>query len=169
MPDEISGYLLEHKNINLKKLQERYDHCVLKIRSNGTVDVQSGRSAKKIIDRFLSEQNKLVKKAELTGRTANPGLARGLARIIIDARQCDTFRHGEILVAPMTSPDYILAARRAAAIVTDEGGVTCHAAIISRELGVPCVIATKNATKILRDGDLIEVDANSGNIKILEK
>jgi pyruvate,water dikinase len=65
----------------------------------------------------------------------------------------------------MTSPDYMLAARKAAAIITDEGGITCHAAIIARELGIPCIIGTKIGTKVLHDGDLVEVNANHGWVK----
>ena len=68
----------------------------------------------------------------------------------------------------MTSPDYVPAMKRAAAIVTDEGGLLSHAAIISRELGKPCIVGTKVATKVLKDGYLIEVNANDGTIKILQ-
>ena len=69
----------------------------------------------------------------------------------------------------MTRPDYIVAMKKAGAIVTNEGGITCHAAIVSRELGIPCVIGTKHATKILKNGDFIEVDADNGIIRILER
>jgi pyruvate,water dikinase len=67
----------------------------------------------------------------------------------------------------MTRPEFILAMRKAVAIVTDEGGVTCHAAILSRELGIPCVVGTKIATKVFKDGDLLEVRANHGIVKKL--
>ena len=73
----------------------------------------------------------------------------------------------EILVAPMTSPEYILAMRKASAIVTDTGGMTCHAAIVSRELGIPCIVGTKIATKVFKDGMKIEVDTKNGIVKIL--
>ena len=68
----------------------------------------------------------------------------------------------------MTRPEYIGAMRKAAGFITDEGGITCHAAIISREMRKPCVIGTKNATKILKDGDLVQVDAVHGVVRILE-
>lgn len=68
----------------------------------------------------------------------------------------------------MTSPDYILAIKKAGAIVTDEGGLTCHVAIVSRELGIPCVIGTKTGTKMLKTGDKIEVDAEKGIVKKTE-
>jgi len=75
----------------------------------------------------------------------------------------------DIIVAVMTRPDYVPAMKKAAAIITDEGGITCHAAIISRELKKPCVIGTKIATQVLNDGDLVEVDADEGVVRVLER
>lgn len=72
-----------------------------------------------------------------------------------------------ILVAVTTHPDYVPAMRKAVAIITDEGGITSHAAIVSREFCIPCIVGTKMATKILNDGDLVEVDANNGVVKKL--
>ncbi|MFH1030379.1 MAG: PEP-utilizing enzyme [bacterium] len=74
---------------------------------------------------------------------------------------------GDVIVSVMTRPDYLPAMKKACAFVTDEGGVTCHVAIVAREMKKPCVIGTKIATKILKDGDLVEVDANNGIVKIL--
>ena len=74
---------------------------------------------------------------------------------------------GDILVASMTMPQYIPAMEKAAGFITDEGGITCHAAIIARELDVPCIVGTKNATKLLKDGDKVELDAIKGIIKKL--
>jgi pyruvate,water dikinase len=67
----------------------------------------------------------------------------------------------------MTRPEYMPAILKAAAIIADEGGITCHAAIVSRELGIPCIVGTKIATQALKDGDLVEVDADKGIVKIL--
>ena len=78
-------------------------------------------------------------------------------------------KQGEILVAPMTSPDYITALRKAAAVITDEGGITSHAAIVSRELGIPGIVGTKIATQVLKDGDLVEVDAERGIVRIIKR
>jgi pyruvate,water dikinase len=77
-------------------------------------------------------------------------------------------RSGDILVCPMTTPDYVPSMKRARAIITDEGGITCHAAIIARELKIPCVVGTKIATQVLRDGDKVEVDAGKGIIRIIK-
>lgn len=76
---------------------------------------------------------------------------------------------GEILVTGMTRPEYVPLMKKAAAIVTDEGGITCHAAIVSRELKKPCIIGTKIATQVLNDGDLVEVDAERGVVRVLER
>ena len=76
---------------------------------------------------------------------------------------------GDVLVSIATDPDIVTAMKKASAFVTDEGGLSCHAAIISREMNKPCVIGTKIATKVFKDNDLVEVDANKGIIKILKK
>jgi len=109
----------------------------------------------------------------LEGRVAMTGKVKGRVRVILHnkrniIKEVMGFRKGEILVTEMTRPDTILACKKAVAIITDEGGITSHAAIISRELKIPCVIATKIATQLLKTGDLVEVDANNGFIKILK-
>ena len=109
----------------------------------------------------------------LIGRVAMTGKAKGKVRVILHnkrniIKEVMDFRKGEILVTEMTRPDTILACKKAVAIITDEGGITSHAAIISRELKIPCVIATKIATQILKTGDMVEVDADNGFIKILK-
>jgi len=98
----------------------------------------------------------------LNGLAASNGRAAGAVRVLQSADQSDRLARGEILVAPMTSPDWVPTMRRAAALVTDGGGMTCHAAIVSRELGVPCVVGTRNATTVLRDGELVTVDGAQG-------
>ncbi|MBI5635932.1 phosphoenolpyruvate synthase, partial [Candidatus Micrarchaeota archaeon] len=104
-----------------------------------------------------SEQRELVR-----GLGAAPGQACGVARVILDLKDLYQLKKGEILVTAMTTPDFVSAMKRAAAIVTDEGGSTCHAAIVSRELGIPCVVGTQGATGIIKTGQLITVDANTG-------
>ena len=78
-------------------------------------------------------------------------------------------KKGDILVSTMTRPDYIIAMKKASTVITDEGGLLCHAAIVSREMGKLCIISTKIATQLLRDGDLVEVDANKGVVNILKR
>ncbi|HET7417897.1 MAG TPA: phosphoenolpyruvate synthase [Solirubrobacterales bacterium] len=96
------------------------------------------------------------------GLGAAPGEASGSVRIISSLEGATDLEDGEVLVTHMTAPDWVPLMRRAAAIVTDSGGMTCHAAIVSRELGIPCVVGTGEATKVLRDGELVTVDAGAG-------
>ncbi|MBU0980748.1 MAG: hypothetical protein KJ709_08135 [Nanoarchaeota archaeon] len=91
------------------------------------------------------------------------GSVRGKVRILLSPR--DHMGEGDILVTTMTSPDFVVAMRKAKAIVTDEGGMTSHAAIISRELGIPCIVGTGMATKLLKDGDIVTVDVERGLIR----
>lgn len=102
---------------------------------------------------------------DFRGLTACMGNAIGPAKVVLSAKEIDKVQEGDVLVAVMTRPDYVPAMKRASAIVTDEGGVTCHAAIVARELGIPCIIGTKIATKTLKDHDLIEVNANHGWVR----
>lgn len=103
--------------------------------------------------------------SEIKGQPASKGYAKGKVRLILLKSQVEELQAGEVLITEMTNPDFVLAMKKAAAIVTDEGGLTCHAAIVSRELGKPCVIGTKIATKVLKDGDEVEVDANVGIVR----
>ena len=99
-----------------------------------------------------------------SGLGASPGLASGKVIIFDMSMSLDVVKDGDILVTTMTMPDMVPAMSRAAAIVTDEGGMTCHAAIISRELGTPCVVGTGNATSILKNGQMITVDGTTGTV-----
>lgn len=98
----------------------------------------------------------------LKGMSASPGVSSGIVKIVKDPSEMDKIKKGDVLVTRMTNPDYVPAMKRAIAIVTDEGGSTSHAAIVSRELGVVCVVGTKEATKILKDGDIITVNGTTG-------
>jgi len=102
--------------------------------------------------------------AILTGIAASPGRAIGTVKIIPEASQIDKIKKGDILVAEMTTPDFVPAMKRAVAIVTDRGGRTAHAAIVSRELGIPCVVGTEVATKILSDNQEVTVDGSQGQV-----
>jgi pyruvate,water dikinase len=103
-------------------------------------------------------------KVLVTGMGASPGMAAGKVRVLGSPAEGSQLREGEVLVATMTSPDWVPTMRRAAAVVTDSGGTTCHAAIVSRELGIPCIVGTRNATTVLRDGEEVTVDSGRGNV-----
>lgn len=100
----------------------------------------------------------------LTGSSASPGVATGPVKVIHSPKEISKVAQGDVLVTEMTSPDFVPAMRKAAAIVTDRGGATSHAAIVSRELGIPCVVGTEKATKVLKDDLIITVDGGSGEI-----
>ena len=100
----------------------------------------------------------------LKGTPARLGRAKGKVVVILSPSECDRVQEGDILVTFMTDPNYMPAMKRAAAIVTDIGGVLCHAAIVSRELKKPCIVNTKNATEALKNGQIISVDAMIGEI-----
>jgi pyruvate, water dikinase len=106
---------------------------------------------------------KIEAKAILTGVAASPGIAVGPVKIV-EASQIDKVKNGDVLVAEMTTPDFVPAMKRATAIVTNRGGRTAHAAIVSRELGIPCVVGTEVATKTLSDGQEITVDGSRGEV-----
>ena len=113
---------------------------------------------------------KLNNSGVIKGQIAQKGKIKGIAKVCNGAEDAlRKIKKGDILVCGMTLPDYVPAMKKSAAIITDEGGVTCHAAIISRELKIPRIIGTKIATQVLKDGDKVEVDANKGIVKILKK
>jgi pyruvate,water dikinase len=107
---------------------------------------------------------KIAQAPILTGSPASPGIGTGPVKILKSPKEIDKILKGDVLVAPMTSPDYVPAMKKSAAIITDEGGQTSHAAIVSRELGIPCVVGTKEATKKLNDGQIVTVNGEAGQI-----
>lgn len=127
--------------------------------------------AEKYWNKYALEKE-IKNKKEVKGIIASPGnrrITRAKVRILLDPSEFKKFKEGEILVAPMTSPEYVFTIKKASAVITDFGGLTSHAAIVTRELNKPCLVGTKFATQIFRDGDLIEVDTNKGIARILKK
>lgn len=104
---------------------------------------------------------------EIKGTVASKGKASGSVKIVITQEDQHKMQQGDILVSTMTTPRLMTAVHKAAAIVTDEGGMTAHAAIVSRELNIPCIVGTKIATQVFKDGDMVEVDANHGIVRKL--
>jgi len=109
------------------------------------------------------------KSGELYGQTAYAGKVRGIARIISGRKDMAKFNFGEIIVSSTTTPDYLPIMKKSGAIISEHGGAICHAAITSRELKIPCVVGVKFATKVIQDGDMVEVDADNGVVRIIEK
>lgn len=151
-----------HNGINEKILSDRrkFSLCIC---SKDGYEIITGKKSKDIYKFF--NRKKLPTTNELSGMVASKGKAIGRVKIILKIHDMINFDIGDILVSSMTRPEMTLIIKQASAIITDEGGITSHAAIVARELGIPCIIGTKNATKILKDGDLVEVDAEKGLIK----
>lgn len=158
--------------LDLTRGKNDYQERLVKKRQSGPIAFYNF-DEKKIV--FLSEEEikKFEKRfkpsgegiSEVRGTVGNKGIVRGMAKVILSPADFSKFKSGEILIAKMTSTDFIPIMRRAAAFVTDEGGLACHAAIIAREYNKPCVIGTRLATSVFKDGDLVEVDADKGIVR----
>jgi phosphohistidine swiveling domain-containing protein len=161
---EVNNALLNGKILSQRDLKIRFKDCVLYTEKNFET-IYTGKILQKIVKTLKTKVNKNI--SEVTGQTAQPGYAKGTVKKIFRAKDMHKMRKGDILVSIATDPDIVPAMKMAGAIVTEQGGITSHAAIVSRELGIPCVIGTKIATKIFKDGDKVEVDANKGIVKKL--
>src|SRR3989344_5502435 len=122
-----------------------------------------------ITNELLLNERKTEEATLVKGNTAFMGKVNGHAKIVYDVSEISKVKQGDILITQMTFPSFIEAMYRASAFVTDEGGITCHAAIVAREMGKPCIVGTKIATKVFKDGDLVEVDAVKGIVRKIKK
>lgn len=156
--DFLKSNILPKKSI----LKKRFEGSVI-LSDRKTSTVFSGEKFKK------TEQlvHTTTYQKEIRGVTAYPGKANGTARVILDTKKIKIFNIGDILITGATRPEFLPLMSKAAAFVTDAGGILSHAAITAREMKKPCIIGAKIATKIFRDGDIIEVDANTGIVKNL--
>ncbi|NTU47268.1 phosphoenolpyruvate synthase [Candidatus Roizmanbacteria bacterium] len=143
-PQDIE-WAIEHNNV-----------FIVQSRPITTVDNKAGAGS--------SLQSHTTALPILSGSPASPGIGVGPAKIIFSPHEIDKIEKGDILVAPQTNPDYVPAMKKACAIVTEKGGRTSHAAIVSRELGIPAVVGAENATKILKNGETYSIDGASGEV-----
>ena len=171
----LQELVFAHREELSKLLNGRMDVSILHDRSKKSSYYFSSRGmciftgkTVNLLQRFLEGKKKGFIR-EISGICANPGTLLGRVKVLRGTHEIGKIRKGDIIVTGMTTPEYVIAMRKAAAIITNEGGVTCHAAIVSRELGIPCIVGTKNATHMLKDGDLVELHAGNGVIKILKK
>jgi phosphohistidine swiveling domain-containing protein/DNA-binding transcriptional ArsR family regulator len=144
-----------------EELEKRLHACTIVGSFEEGITVYSGKV-------ILPEGFKQETKETIAGKVGCGGKAVGRAKIVRKVSDINKVHHGDVIVSPMTDPMMTPAIRRCVAIVTDEGGIMCHAAVIAREFNIPCIIATGNATKLIKDKDLIEVDADSGIVRIME-
>lgn len=156
--------ILTNKIPSTTTLDERIVDCS-GLLEDGAVRFISGAESAEMI-KFFADEIKEVK--EIKGQTACKGNIKGVARVVLSQADFAKVGDGEILVTSMTTPEMVPMMKKAAAFITDEGGVTCHAAIIAREMKKPCIIGTKVATRVLKDGDMVEVDADKGIVRILK-
>jgi len=118
----------------------------------------------------MTEKSIKDKKLILEGIPASPGLAEGRAKVVFSALEAlEKISDGDILITPMTDPDYVIAMMKSAGVITNFGGILCHAAIVSRELGKPCIVGTKVATEVIKEGERILMDGTTGKIYLLEE
>jgi len=156
--EELRGGRLPSRG-ELEARKKRY------IRFDGILE--TGKS----FSEFLEERDFEVRGREsesprrFEGRTAMGGKFIGRVKIVLREEDVEKVKKGDVLVAHMTTPDHVVAMERAGAFVTDEGGITCHAAIVAREFGKPCIVGTEIATKVLKDNDLVFVDADAGFVE----
>ncbi|MBU0460046.1 MAG: hypothetical protein KKA62_05785 [Nanoarchaeota archaeon] len=144
------------------------DYALITIEPNKLIFASNHEKIKEIREQHCEDP---IPTSKITGRSAfvGQGKVRGTVKIIIDKSDLSKIDTGDIMVSPMTTPDFVMAMEKAAAFVTDEGGITCHAAIVAREMKKPCIVGTETATQSLKDGDLVEVDAERGVVTILKK
>jgi len=150
------------KKFNRDEINKRHEFMLLDANAK-RMNLYTGKKAVKYLNpEFKQNYNKSKK---LDGTVASPGHAKGKAKIIFGGNSFNKMNKGDILITSMTRPDMVIIMKKASAIITDLGGLTCHAAIVSRELKIPCIVDTEIATKVFKDGDKVEVDANKGVIK----
>ena len=162
---EICKIIEQRKDIP-SDLESRYNHSLFTQKDSEDCEIICGDAVKIFLDEKLIHN---LKKEKLKGNIAYIGKAKGHVKLVFGAQHNYKVKKGDILVSTVTSPQLLPAMVKAAAFITDMGGITSHAAIVARELKKPCIIGTKIATQVLRDGDLVEVDADKGIVKLLKK
>jgi len=165
---ELLDLFLGQRNFKITRQEAncRIKSCVWYQKGN-LFDQLSGPKARQLRQELLKRDIKQTID-DFRGLAASKGVAKGPVCLVKSVKDGYKVKKGDVIVAVMTRPDYLPVMKKAVAVVTNEGGVTCHAAIVSRELGIPCVIGTKIATEVLKDGMMVEVNANHGVVKILK-
>ncbi|MEW6407872.1 MAG: PEP-utilizing enzyme [Patescibacteria group bacterium] len=158
--------LLKNKKLpDKKELQKRYNASVCWVIDLNKMKIFTGKEMEEFLKKNLPKE-KLERETKIfKGNIAYSGKAIGRVKIVNSFKDVKKVKKGDILVSVQTMPSLLPAMKQAAAFVTDQGGITCHAAIVAREMKKPCVIGTKIAARVLRDGQLIEVDARRGIVR----
>jgi phosphohistidine swiveling domain-containing protein len=159
-------YKLELKDLKDYRMCDLISGNLNKYQSNFTLAVYKGNFA--YFDKPILPEE-IISDKTLKGVVAFKGRIQGRVKIVNSVNDVPKVQEGDILVATMTFPSYIMAMKKASAFVTNEGGITCHASIVAREMKKPCIVGTKTATKVLKNGMMIEVDADKGIVNILKE
>ena len=162
MSEELRTYVKERRLPSTEVLMERRPLSGLYM-DNGMVQVLDAEAVKFLEDAVA--QKYISSDEELRGQTASAGFATGVVRVITDPAQPGIFEDGDILVSEATRPEYVPLMKKAAAIITDSGGMLSHAAVVSREMKKPCIVGLQIATKVFKDGDMVEVNATNGIVR----
>lgn len=163
---EVIQALKDQRLPATKDLSDRAHHqYVLHITPERTKVISKPAEQTEFLQKQIPGYGQDKRVDSLTGRVSYSGKVRGRARVIVNTKDVPTMKKDEILISNMTHPDYMPAIHKAKAIVTDEGGIVCHAAIMSRELKIPCIIGTGEATQAFKSGDVVEVDAEKGVVR----
>jgi len=165
-PDEIEKFLLQNQKYH-NIIKERKKHSVY-IQKGKDYQILTGKEAIEFVNNH-TEEKKVKMVSKIKGSVASKGIVKGEVKIVVTIKDAKKIKEGDIIVSTMTNPDLMSAVSKASAIITDYGGITCHAAIVSRELGIPCIIGTGIATQILKDDDFVEVNADKGIVTIIKK
>ncbi len=163
--------MFENDNFNQEELEERKKEGVAVLIENGEKAIytkQNDLERIKDIDAVKEMLSQKEKTKEFKGRTGYPGKVKGKVRVVLDSKDINEVEEGDILVTYMTTMEFTSVFKKISALVTDEGGISSHAAIISREFKIPCIVGSQVATRVLKSGDLIEVDADSGIVRLLD-
>lgn len=169
LPEEL-GNIIAGKLTDARPLVKQRASVGLYITANGKQIILPAQTTKRLVVYVhalhgKSEKHKQSRSTSFTGIPANAGKVRGKVCVILSSKDFTKFKPGNILVAPYTSVDFVPIMEKAAAFVTNEGGLTSHAAIVAREMNKPAIVGSKVATQVLRDGDVVEVDASNGIVR----
>lgn len=176
MPQELPE-ILKGKDLS-RGANERLKFCVVYCKTQKKIPKNWMQKGLKILigdkaKAFLKKQNfekiKIEKKDFVEGTCACPGNVKGVVKIVNVTQDMGKVHQGDIMVSMKTYPAFVPAMKKASAIVTEDGGITCHAAIVARELQTPCVVGCRNATSIFCDGDFVQVDAGKGVVRLAKE
>ncbi len=166
--EDIQALLEKGKRLDSEEVEKRKRHTLFYLH-RGRVEFYSGKQADQKYEKLVGKNSSVEN--EVKGTPASPGTYVGRVRVVLakdlEALQKDLldFKKGEVLVTTMTQPNMIFLMKKAGAIITSQGGMTSHAAVVSRELGIPCIVGTGNATEVFKTGDQVKVDALLGIAK----